>query len=104
MMSAACTALEAIIETDLKATLRATPQTPPNTPQAALELLDQEVSSRSAQLQALSSNIADRKAESGRLGAGLSEALRRKADAEFEAVERRLERWVFPGAQGGLFL
>lgn len=50
------------------------------------------MSSRAVQLQRLSTDIAGRKAESGRLGAGLSEALRRKADAEFEAAEERLER------------
>jgi hypothetical protein len=50
------------------------------------------VSARNAQLQRLSSDIAGRTVESGRLEAGLGDALRRKADADFEAAERRLER------------
>lgn len=65
--------------------------------QGQLESLEALYSERQESLRQTANELAWRRGELSTLESSLSESLRRKADAEFQALEEQLRRYVWPG-------
>lgn len=63
--------------------------------QAEMRSVEAETSTKKSQLTQLLAGIAKRRGEISTIESGLSEQLRKKTDAEYQAAEEKLARWAW---------